>query len=60
MRSNILLQDGDTLFVPAAERFYVTGFVQHARFVRAEPNMTVQQAIARGRRSHRARLVPPA
>jgi len=46
MRSNIVLQDGDTLFVPEAERFYVTGYVRTPGAYPLKPNMTVQQAIA--------------
>jgi polysaccharide export outer membrane protein len=46
LHSNILLQDGDTLFIPKAERFYVTGFVKTPGAFPLEPNMTVQQAIA--------------
>lgn len=44
--SNIILQDGDTLFVPQAERFYVTGFVKTPGSFVLVPNMSVQQAIA--------------
>jgi polysaccharide export outer membrane protein len=46
LHSNILLQDGDTLFIPKAERFYVTGFVKTPGSFPLEPNMSVQQAIA--------------
>jgi polysaccharide export outer membrane protein len=44
--ANITLQDGDTLFVPQAERFYVTGFVKTPGVFNLVPNMSVQQAIA--------------
>ncbi|HYE87949.1 MAG TPA: polysaccharide biosynthesis/export family protein [Vicinamibacterales bacterium] len=44
--SNILLQDGDTLFVPKADVFFVTGFVKSPGFFVLQPNMTVRQAIA--------------
>ena len=46
LRSNIVLQDGDTLFVPEAERFYVTGYVRTPGAYPLKPDMTVQQAIA--------------
>jgi polysaccharide export outer membrane protein len=46
LRSNIVLQDGDTLFIPEAERFYVTGYVRTPGAYPLKPNMTVQQAIA--------------
>lgn len=46
LHSNILLQDGDTIFIPKAEKFYVTGFVKTPGGFPLEPNMTVQQAIA--------------
>lgn len=45
-KSNILLQDGDTLFIPQAEKFYVTGFVKTPGSFVLVPNMSVQQAIA--------------
>ena len=46
LRSNIVLQDGDTLFIPEAERFFVTGFVRTPGVYVLKQNMTVQQAIA--------------
>jgi polysaccharide export outer membrane protein len=46
LQSNILLQDGDILFIPKAERFYVTGFVRTPGSFILEPGMTVNQAIA--------------
>ena len=46
LSANIILQDGDTIFVPAAEKFYVMGFVkQPGQFV-LQPGMTVRQAIS--------------
>jgi polysaccharide export outer membrane protein len=46
LSANIILQDGDTIFVPTAEKFYVMGFVkQPGQFV-LEPGMTVRQAIS--------------
>ena len=46
LQANIILQDGDTIFVPAADRFYVTGFVKQPGSFVLRPGMTVQQAIA--------------
>jgi len=46
LRANIILQDGDTIYVPAAEKFYVQGYVkQPGQFV-LQPGMTVRQAIS--------------
>ena len=44
--ANLLLQDGDTLYVPAAAKFYVTGFVKSPGSFVLVPNMTVRQALA--------------
>jgi polysaccharide export outer membrane protein len=41
------LQGGDTLYVPRAERFYITGEVTSGAMYRLEPGMTVLEAIAR-------------
>jgi polysaccharide biosynthesis/export protein len=41
------LQGGDTLYVPHAERFYITGEVSAGAMYRLEPGMTVLEAIAR-------------
>jgi polysaccharide export outer membrane protein len=46
LSKNIVLQDGDTLFIPEAERFFVTGFVRTPGVYTLKQNMTVQQAIA--------------
>lgn len=46
LKSNIVLQDGDTLFIPEAERFYITGYVRTPGQFVLKPNMSVQQAIA--------------
>lgn len=43
--SNILLQDGDTIFVPAADRFFVGGFVRNPGSYVLQPGMTVRQAL---------------
>ncbi len=44
--ANVLLQDSDTIIVPQAERYYVTGYVRTPGSFVLRPNMTVQQAIA--------------
>lgn len=44
--ANFLLQDSDTIIVPAAERYYVTGFVKTPGAFVLRPGMTVQQALA--------------
>jgi polysaccharide export outer membrane protein len=44
--ANLLLQDGDTLYIPPADKFYVTGFVRSPGAYVLVPNMTVRQAIA--------------
>ena len=43
---NVIIRDGDTIFVPKAERFFVTGFVRTPGSYTLEPNMTVLQAIS--------------
>jgi polysaccharide export outer membrane protein len=42
---SVLLQDGDTIFVPPAERFYVSGLVRNPGGYELKPGMTVEQAI---------------
>jgi polysaccharide export outer membrane protein len=44
--ANVVLQDNDTIIVPAAERYYITGFVRTPGSFVLRPGMTVQQAIA--------------
>lgn len=44
--ANILLQDSDTIIVPSAERYYVTGFVRAPGSFVLRPGMTIAQAIA--------------
>ena len=41
------VQGGDTIFVPAAEQFYIAGEVHSPAMYRLESGMTVVQAIAR-------------
>lgn len=44
--ANVLLQDSDTIIVPAAERYYITGYIKTPGSFVLRPGMTVQQAIA--------------
>ena len=44
--NNLMLQEGDTIFVPKAERFYVTGHVRSPGAYTHERGMTVLQALA--------------
>jgi len=46
LSANIILQDGDTIFVPTAEKFYVMGFVKMPGQFVLQPGMTVRQAIS--------------
>jgi polysaccharide biosynthesis/export protein len=46
LSANIPLQDGDTIYVPTAERFYVSGHVRNPGSFKLLRGMTVQQAIA--------------
>jgi polysaccharide export outer membrane protein len=46
LNANIILQDSDTIIVPPADRFYVTGFVKQPGSFVLRSNMTVRQAIA--------------
>lgn len=43
---DILLSDGDTVFVPKAETFFVTGFVRNGGPFLHDPGMTVSKAIS--------------
>jgi polysaccharide biosynthesis/export protein len=43
---NIVLSDGDTIFVPKAETFYVTGYVKNGGPFLHELGMTVSRAIS--------------
>ena len=43
---DIFLQDGDTVFVPKAQRFYIQGQVRTGGSYILDPGMTVQQALA--------------
>ena len=46
LSKNVTIRDGDTIFVPKAERFFVTGFVHTPGSYTLEPEMTVLQAIS--------------
>jgi polysaccharide export outer membrane protein len=46
LSQNVQLHDGDTIFVPKAETFFVTGHVRSPGSYVYEPGMTVLQAIA--------------
>jgi polysaccharide export outer membrane protein len=46
LTANILLQDNDTIIVPPADRYYVSGFVKQPGSFVLRPGMTVRQAIA--------------
>ena len=46
LSQNVIVRDGDTIFVPKADRFYVTGQVRNPGSYVLEPNMTVLQAIS--------------
>ena len=46
LAQNVQLQDGDTIFVPKAETFFVSGHVRSPGVYVYEPGMTVLQAIA--------------
>jgi polysaccharide export outer membrane protein len=43
---NVMLSDGDTIFVPKAETFYVTGYVKNGGPFLYEQGMTVSRAIS--------------
>jgi polysaccharide export outer membrane protein len=43
---NVIIHDGDTIFVPKVDRFYVIGMVRNAGSYPLERNMTVLQAIS--------------
>lgn len=46
LSANVTVRDGDTIFVPKAQRFYVTGYVRTPGEYVFEPNLTVLQAIS--------------
>jgi polysaccharide biosynthesis/export protein len=42
---DLMLQDGDIINVPSAQRFYISGAVRNPGYYVLEPGITVQQAI---------------
>ena len=46
MSKNVPIRDGDTIFVPRAERFFVVGLVRNPGSYALEPNMSVLQALS--------------
>ena len=48
MSADFNVQNGDTIYVPAAPVFYIYGEVQRAGGYRLEPNMTVMHALSLG------------
>jgi polysaccharide export outer membrane protein len=46
LSQNLAIRDGDTVFVPRAERFFVVGLVRNPGSFAIEPNMTVLQALS--------------
>lgn len=46
LSSNVVLREGDTIFVPKAERFFVTGHVRNPGAFTWERGMTVLQAMS--------------
>ncbi len=46
LSENIAIRDGDTIFVPKADRFFVVGLVRNPGSYALEPNMTVLQALS--------------
>lgn len=46
LQANIILQDGDTIFVPTAEKFFVMGYVKNPGNFVLLPGMTVRQALS--------------
>jgi polysaccharide export outer membrane protein len=44
--SDVPLQDGDVIFVPKAQTFYIQGYIRNAGTFVIEPGLTVEQAIA--------------
>ena len=46
MSKNVPIRDGDTIFVPKADRFFVVGLVRNPGSYALEANMTVLQALS--------------
>jgi polysaccharide biosynthesis/export protein len=45
-KTDLIVQDGDIINVPQAQRFYMDGYVRNPGYYVLEPGMTIQQAIA--------------
>jgi polysaccharide biosynthesis/export protein len=45
-KSDVILRDGDIINVPAAQRFYLDGYVRTPGTYVLDPGLTIQQAIA--------------
>ena len=43
---DVSLQDGDVIFIPKAQTFYIQGYVRNTGSYVLEPGMTIEQAIA--------------
>jgi polysaccharide biosynthesis/export protein len=46
LSENIAIRDGDTVFVPKAERFFVVGLVRNPGSYTLDANMTMMQALS--------------
>ena len=46
LSENVAIRDGDTIFVPKADRFFVVGLVRNPGSYALEANMTVLQALS--------------
>jgi polysaccharide export outer membrane protein len=44
--SDVTLQDGDVIYVPKAQTFFIQGYVRNAGSYVLEPGTTVEQAVA--------------
>lgn len=44
--NDVTLQDGDVIYVPKAQTFFIEGYVRNGGTLILEPGMTVEQAIA--------------
>ena len=44
--NDVVLQDGDVIYVPKAQTFYIEGYVRNGGTLILEPGMTVEQAVA--------------
>ena len=56
LKANILLQDSDTIIVPPAERYYVSGYVKQPGSFVLRPGHDRATGDRRSRRRHRTRL----